>query len=33
MARHTGGTEIGKDVVDVQKYLENCPVFPVQSSV
>lgn len=32
MTRHTGGTEIGKDVVDVQKYLENFPVFPVQPS-
>ena len=33
MSRHTQGTQIGKDVLDVQKYLEIFPVFPVQSSV
>lgn len=33
MARDTGGTEIGKDVVAVQKYLEKFSFFPVQSSV
>lgn len=33
MSRHTRGTEVGKDVLDVQKYLEIFPVFPLQSSV
>lgn len=33
MSRHARGTQIGKDVLDLQKYLEIFPAFLVQSSV
>lgn len=33
MSRHAWGTQIGKDVLDLQKYLEIFPAFLVQSSV
>lgn len=33
MSRHTWGSQVGKDVLDLQKHLENFPALPVLFSV